>query len=159
MSADAYDFASGVSALLTTESIFVAAITALIGVPVLTVISGNIPIANIPPGSYPCFVIEQGAGAPSPTTESAEYQTIGLAMTSFASDVFASLIWIDQNPESAAAARGKLPKLFAQLFMRNPQPGGVDWAGLTGWEPDRGVNHPTQIWRPKITGNYTITKN
>lgn len=155
---DAYAFTSGVSALLTGDAVFAAAIAALIGTPVVNVLHGNIPVAQIPVGSVPCFVIEQGDGKPTPTTEGDEFQTIGLAMTSYASELHMSLVWIDQDRENAATTRAKLPTLFAQLFMRNPQPGGVDVAMLTGWEPDRGVNHPTQIWCPKITGNYTIPK-
>ncbi|MDR3389926.1 MAG: hypothetical protein P4L92_23055 [Rudaea sp.] len=155
---DANDFASGIAALLTGDATFVAAIAALLGAPVTTVLRGNIPVSQIPAGSYPCFVVEQGDGKAAPTANTMDSQTIGLAMSSFESDVLVSLIWTDQNPATAAITRGKLPTPFAQLLMRNPQPGGIDGAWLGEWQPDRGVNHPTQIWRGVIAGNYTITK-
>lgn len=155
---DAYALSSGVQALLTSEATFVAAITALLGAAVSNVVIGNVPVASIPAASIPCFVVEQGDGKPVATADSIEFQTIGLAMTSFASELYVSLVWNDQDPVHAAVTRAKLPTLFAQLFMRNPQPGGVDFAGLAEWVPDRGVNHPLQIWRATISGNYTITK-
>ena len=155
---DANDFANGVIALLTGDAIFAAAIAALIGANVATVLRGNVPISNIPVGSYPCFVVEQGDGKATPATELGEYQTIGLSETSYASDLYVSLIWIDQSRENAAATRQQLPTVFAQLFMRNPTPGGIDGAVLMEWQPDRGVNHPTQIWRGTILGNYTIPR-
>jgi hypothetical protein len=158
---DAHSFTSGVAALLTGDSIFAAAIASLVnaGVPVNTLLRGNVPVAQIPAGSFPCFVVEQGDGKPTPTTDGSEYQTIGLAMTSYASDLYVSLVWIDQDVQNAAITREKLPKVFGQLFMRNPQPGGVDFGSLTEWQPDRGINHPNQIWRAVISGNYTTTKN
>lgn len=155
---DANDFAAGVKALLSSDATFVAAIAALLGAPVVNVVIGNIPVAEIPAGMFPCWVIEQGDGNATPTTESHEYQTIGLGETSYASELYAALVWIDPDPVNAGTTRGKLPTPMAQLFMRQPQPGGIDGATFAGWQPDRGANHPVQVWRAVIAGNYTITK-
>jgi hypothetical protein len=152
------EFADAIAALITSDATFVAALTALLGVAVSTVFRANQPIAAMPANALPCFVIEQGDGKTAPTTNSQDFQTIGLAMTSYASDLFVTLLWSDQDRDNAANARTQLPVLFAQLLMRNPQPGGIDGAVLAEWMPDRGINHPTQIWRAVIAGNYTITK-
>lgn len=155
---DAKAFADGIAALLATDATFSAAITALLGAAITTVLRSNLPTNQIPAGQYPCFVIEQGDGRAESTSNNDEYQTIGLAMSSYASDLHVSLIWSDNDRANAASARAQLPTLFAQLLMRNPQPGGIDGAVLSSWMPDRGVNHPTQIWSATITGNYTITR-
>ena len=155
---DANDFASGIAALLAGDTTFNAAITAILGAPVSTVLRGNMQISQIPAASFPCFVVEQGDGKAAPTTETQEFQTIGLAMTSFASDVYVSLIWMEQDPAVGAVEGARLRTPFAQVLMRQPQPGGIDGAYLGEWQPDRGVNHPTQVWRAVISGNYTITK-
>lgn len=157
---DANDFAEGVAALLVNDATFVAAITALLGAAVTNVLRSNQPLAQIPDAYLPCFVIEQGDGAgASPTSDGNWQQTIGLSQKTFGSELFVVMLWTDNDRDNAAKTRAKLPTLFAQLFMRNPQPGAIDEATLTGWQPDRGVNFPRQVWRATIGGEYTVSRS
>ncbi len=68
------------------------------------------------------------------------------------------LVWKESDPDKAGDARADLPVLLTQLMLRNPQPGGIDGATLTQIQPDRGGNHPTQIWRALIEGDVTFMK-
>jgi hypothetical protein len=157
---DPSDFADGVAALLTGDAIFAAAIALLIGADVSNVLRSNLPMQQIPDNLLPCFVIEQGDGGDAATTNDGAFsQTIGLTQKTFGSALHVGVLWVDRDRDNAAHTRAKLPALFAQLFMRNPQPGGIDYATLTGWQPDRGVNHPRQVWRADVGGEYTIPKS
>jgi hypothetical protein len=157
---DALDFADGVAALLTGDATFTAALAGLIGAPVTNVLRSNQQLQQIQDGLIPCHIIEQGDGEPAATTNGDAYpQTIGLSQRTFGSELYAVLVWIDQDRDNAARTRAKLPALYAQLFMRNPQPGGIDTAELVGWQPDRGMNHPRQVWRAVIRGEYTVPRS
>lgn len=154
-------FADGVNALLAQDTIFVAAIASLLGVPITGVLRGNVPLVNIPTGNLPCFVIEQGDGTSASISNNGDDggHVIGLGEQQFRSDLHVSLIWNEQDRERAASQRSDLPTLMAQLMLRNPMPGGIDFGTLTEWEPDRGVNHPLQVWRCTLTGEYAIPKS
>lgn len=155
MSAQA--FADGIRALLTGDATFSAAITALIGAQP-GVLRGNAPFANIPAGSYPCWVVEQGNGNAQPSSEGGDtFLTIGTREGSYQSDLGVALVWKNNDREAAADQREQLSALFAQLMLRNPQPGGITAAWLEGWTPDRGALHPTQLWVATIRGLYSIT--
>ena len=153
-------FSDGVTALLTGDATFAAAIAALVGQPVANVVDGNVPLANIPGNLLPCFVIEQGDGRRSSLSNSSdEGIVIGLGEQQFASDLYVTLIWHEQDRVIAANQRKDMPTLVTQLMLRNPQPGGIDFASLTEWEPDRSVNHPLQVWRATLVGEYAIPKS
>lgn len=158
MSAEA--FAAGVASLLTTDATFVAAINALLAQPVANVYDGNVPLANIPADRLPCWVIEQGDGRSQGISNSAdEGITIGHYEQQFASDLYVSLVWREQDREIASVQRQRLPTLIAQLFLRNPQPGGIAFARLVEWEPDRAVHHPLHVWRATLGGEYSIPQS
>jgi hypothetical protein len=151
-------FADGVRTLLGSESTFVAAMTTLLGRPLTGVQRSNVPLSNIPAGNLPCAVIEQGDGvAQSISNDGAdEGLVIGLSQQQFASDLHVAIVWSEQDRDTAADQRADLPTLFAQLFMRNPTPGGIAFAMLREWEPDRGVSHPLQVWRATLVGEYAV---
>lgn len=152
-------FSDGVTAALTGDAAFASAITALLGQPVTRVIDGNVPLANLPADHVPCFVVEQGDGrSASISQDNDDGIVIGLGEQQFASDLYVSMVWTQQDREIAAQQRKDLPQLFAQLMLRNPQPGGIAFASLGEWEPDRGIHHPLQVWRASLTGEYSIPR-
>ena len=151
--------ASGVATLLADEITFQADIDELLGFPVSNVLTSNRPLAQIPANLFPCFVIEQDDGeASSAETDGDEGLTIGCGEQTFRSRLLVSLVWTDQDNDRAGVARATLPEIFTRLLLRNPQPGGVLGAWLSQWQPDKGVNHPLQIWRATITSHYTVTR-
>jgi hypothetical protein len=155
MSAQA--FADGIRALLTDDATFTDAIAALIGA-APGVLRGNVPFSAIPAGSYPCWVLEQGDGKAQTSSEGGDtFLTIGTRESSFQSDLGVALVWKNNDREIAADHREQLPKIFAQLLLRNPQPGGITAAWLEGWTPDRAALHPTQLWVATLRGLYSIT--
>ena len=153
-------FHNGVKAALLGDAVFSAAIAALLGRPVTAAHGANVPLASLPADRLPCFVIEQGDGdAASISVDGGdEGLVIGLAQQQFASELHVTLVWSEQDRETAGMQRRSLPGLLAQLMLRMPQPGGIHFARLAGWEPDRGVNHPLQVWRATLRGEYVISQ-
>lgn len=156
----AFDFFDAMHALLRADVQLNAALASVLQQPVLNVLASNMPVASIPTDMQPCWIIEQGDGI----TESLSNDTsdgglvIGLSQQQFGSDIEIALLWQEQDREAAARQRSLLPTLIAQLMLRNPQPGGIDFAQLTGWEPDRGIHHPQHIWRATLRGQYVIQR-
>lgn len=148
-------FDDAVRALLASDAVFVPAVCALLSVPLVHVLEANMPVASIPSDAFPCWVVEQGDGAMSPIVNDGGGGglVIGMAEQQFASTLELALVWKEQDRAHARDQRTRLPTLVAQLFMRNPQPGGVD-AWLESWSPDRGGLHPAQAWRATIRGEY-----
>ncbi|MEN6538929.1 MAG: hypothetical protein ABFC67_04890 [Mizugakiibacter sp.] len=156
MSAQA--FADAVAMLIMGDAAFLADMAAILGTAPSIVLRGNAPVAQIPVGQFPCWVLEQGEGtAASLSNDGGAFLTIGGAEQQFESDISLALVWKEQDREAAAQQREKLPAALARLMLRNPQPGGIACAWLQDWSPDRGVNHPTQIWVATLRGQYAIT--
>lgn len=154
MSAEA--FADGIRTLLTGDATFAAGVTSVLGV-APQVLRGNPPFQAIPPGSWPCWVVEQGDGQAHAVSESGgTFLTIGAREAQFQSDVLLALAWKNDDREAAADQREKLPALLAQLMLRNPRPGGILAAWLADWKPDRAALHPVQLWIATIRGIYSI---
>ena len=156
----AADFDTGVVALITSDATFVNGVLALINAAAYFVLDANTPIDQIPAGSFPCFVIEQGDGATQAISNAGDEfgLTIGHGEQQFSSTLSCALIWKDQDKARAKTARKEMPTLAAQLLMRNPQPGGIAGAWLESWQPDAAVSHPLQVWRFTVRGEYTIPK-
>jgi hypothetical protein len=153
------DFRDAVIELVTTDATFVAAVTALLGVAVLNGIKTNRPLEDIPAGMWPCWVTELGNGtAASISNDGGFIQTLGLSQQTFKNELYLILVWKEKDRELAADARAELPVLLTQLFLRNPQPGGVDGATVIGFEPDRAINHPNQVWRAMIEADMTFMR-
>lgn len=153
------DFRAGLIALLTTDATFKAAVNTLLGQTVSSALKSNIPLSEVPSGLYPCWVVELGDGtAASISNNDQAVQTIGLSQQTFTNDLELALVWIEQDRDKAADARAELPVLLTQLMLRNPMPGGIDGATLTAFQPDRGGNHPVQVWRATISGDLTIIR-
>lgn len=153
-------YRDAVASLLTTDPVFVAAVAALVGQPVTNVYRSNRPIDQIPAGMYPCWVIEAGDGrAASITNDTVQYQTIGLSMQTGLMELHVVLVWMDQDRERAADTRLELPYLLTQLMLQNPQPGGCDQCEFQEWQPDTGINHPTQVWRAKLVSAHTVPRS
>ena len=154
MSAEA--FANGIHDLLTGDATFAAAITGVLGT-APQILRGNPPFQAIPPGSWPCWVVEQGDGSAHAISEAGgAFLTIGASEAQYQSDVLLALAWKNDDREAAAAQRAQLPKLLAQLLLRNPQPGGILAAWLQDWKPDRAALHPVQLWIATLRGIYSI---
>jgi hypothetical protein len=149
---------AGVRALLQGDAAFTAALSALLGAPLTGVLRSNVPLSALPAGSLPCGIIEQGEGVTESLSQDGadEGHVIGLASQQFGSDLHVAIIWSEADRERAADQRETLPTLFAQLFLRNPQPGGTAFATLTAWEPDFSVNHPLHVWNATVRGSYAI---
>lgn len=158
MSAAAFD--SGVVALVKNDATFKAGVLGLIHAASYFVLDANTPIAQIPTGSYPCFVIEQGDGqSASISNDGSDLgMVIGHGEQQFSSSIEGALIWMDQDRARAKVARMNMPQLVTQLLLRNPQPGGIAGAWLESWQPDRAANHPLHIWRFTIRGEYTVSR-
>lgn len=152
-------FTDGVRALLTDDATFSAALQAVIGQPVVTVLRANTPWEQIGANRLPCFVMEQGDGrADSWATGEDTGLTIGHTEQACASELDVVLLWNQQDRETAADQRAQLPELFVRLLLDNPQPGGVSGAWVSEWMPDQGVRHPVQCWVARIRGEYVIER-
>lgn len=144
-----------IRSLLVSEPTFAAQVSALLGRDVTSVLRANTPWEQIGASQLPCFVMEQGDGqASSWATGDETGLTIGHASQAFASEIDVCLLWNEQDRERAADQRAQLPELFARLFLRNPQPGGINGAWLHEWVPDQGVRHPVQCWACRIHCEY-----
>lgn len=156
----ARDFADGVADLLVNDATFAAAITALIGQNVTRVLRSNTPLQQVFNGAHPCFVIEQGDGqAASISNDGDDFLTIGGSEQHFETTLEIALCWQQQDRDAAAQTRADLPERFAQLFLRNPQPGGVFSAWLESWSPDRGGLHPNHVWAATVRGQFIIQRD
>ena len=153
-------FIDGMAELLQGESLFIAALAELLGLPIQRIVKSNVPLGNLPTDSLPCWVLEQGEGMAASINNNGDDEglVIGLSQQQFVSELHCSLIWSEQDREVAGEQRSDLPTLMTQLMLRNPMPGGIPFAQLREWEPDRGVNHPLQVWRATLRGEYAIPR-
>lgn len=158
MSAQAFDAA--VVALLKADTALLALVLPLIGATSIHVLEANKPIQSITAGSFPCWAVEQGDGQAQSISNAGddEGMTIGHAQQQFSSSLELALVWKENDPAKAKAARAQLPAAVAQLLLRNPQPGGIAGAWLESWQPDRGGLHPLHVWRCVIRGEYSISR-
>jgi hypothetical protein len=154
------DFTDGVHDLLAGgDAQFAGDIQQLLGVPVTRVLRANTPWAQIGANLLPCFVMEQAPGHASGWGTGEESGlVIGHSSQGFESELDVCVLWQQQDREVAADQRAQLPEIFVRLFLRNPQPGGINGAWVQEWMPDQGVSHPTQCWAARIRGNYEITR-
>jgi len=154
------DYRDALASLLTTDATFIAAVQTALGQAVTNFVNSNRPLGEIAAGIYPCWVLEIGDGKAAPeANNSRESQTIGLSSQSFTHETHLALVWMDNNRDAAANARADLPYLLTQLLLRNPMPGNAcELAVLTDWQPDRAVNHPTQIWRATVESLHTFPR-
>lgn len=152
-------FTTGIAALLA-DATFDAAVRALLPAGVATplpVLIGNRQVQTLA-GQFPaCWVVEQGDGRAA-ALEDDSGRALGGCVQEFEADLLIALVWTDQDPDTAAAAKQALPTLTAQLLLRNPQPGGIGGAWLAEWQSDRGGRHPTQVWGASIAGFYQIPR-
>jgi hypothetical protein len=154
----ATSLATGVAALLASDATLQAELTTLLGFGVSRVIKSNQPAAQIPDGMLPAWVMEQAPGE-TDSRDSDDGLTIGHARQAFASELDVAMIWTNPDRETAFDQRSALSELLAQLFMRNPQPGGVGLAFLARWEPDQSIFHPRQVFAFTVRGEYTIYRS
>jgi hypothetical protein len=150
-------FHDGIVDMLTGDDTFTAAIATLLGAPVATVITANIPIAEIPAGQFPCFVVETGdMQSGSIGNDGGEGFTIGNYEHQFNDSLDVVLVWQEPDRERAGAQRRALKRLFPQLLMRNPCPGGIASAWVERCVTDQGGQHPTHVFAAQIRGDYSI---
>lgn len=137
---------------------FIAAFTALLGSPP-TVVLTNRPAAEINAEQLPAIVIAQADGEARSISEGGDaFLVIGGTEQSFESSVSLDIVWREQDHDAAFIQITRLPELFAQFLLRNPQPGGIAGAWLQAWGNDRGTHHPTQRWGCELRGQYVIDR-
>lgn len=154
--------ATGTAALLASDATLQSALSALLGVGVTRVLKSNQPVASIPNDLLPCWVIEQAPGLTGSIANDGgdiDGLVIGHSRQGFNSELDIALIWTNPDRDAAFAQRSELPALLAQLFMRNPQPGGVGLAFLQSWTPDQSIHHPRQIFSFTVRGEYQIYRS
>ena len=158
----ALNFANGMAALLTTDAVFQAELFALLGVEVTRVLKSARDWKTVPTDQWPCILLEQGDGFAGSLLQDGsdnDGQTIGRTRAGYNSELDIALLWSEPDRERAFDQRAELPRLFAQLMLRNAQPGGIADALLQTWQSDQGLNHPKQIWVATLRGAYPIHRS
>lgn len=113
-----------------------------------TQIDGNVPVEAVRPAELPALIFELGDA-------DVGNLTMGNRVQESTGDFLLAAVWSEQDPARAFAQRMALPPLMLQALMTDPLLGGsVAAAWVSGYQPDRGANHPTQVMRFAITGIY-----
>ena len=155
-------FADGMATLLASDAILQADITALLGYGVTRVQRAAQDWKTVPPDAWPTWMMEQGDGFAAALLNDGsdtEGLTIGSSRASFHSELDIVLLWSEPDRERAFNARAELPRILAQLLLRNPMPGGISHAWLKTWQSDQGINHPKQIFVATLHGEYAIHRS
>lgn len=157
------DFLDALELLLTTEATFVAALQALnlssTGTPAIPqVLRGNRPLSQIPQELFPCWVIEHATFEPNELVQGGDFQTLGTHAQGMRARFPVTLVWHQQDHTDAFNQRAGLAWPTCQLFLRNPDPGGVVLAWFDRSESEMGAQHPLQVWRAEIVADLEIRK-
>lgn len=115
----------------------------------LHLVNGNRPTQVVVDHKLPALVIEMGAG-------DSEEQIHGHEMAAV-TELQGVIVWQEQDEDAAFVQRIALPDLIAKALMADRSLGGrVDGAWLQSWEPDRGANHPLNVFRFIVAAEYAI---
>lgn len=159
-----------IAGLLTTDAVFTAALVASIAaggvglsrVP-STVLSNRpmVELQQLHADQLPCWVMEPMNAAAIASEGSDFGVTIGAGAQEFRNRVIVSLVWREQDRDTAYRQRLRIPDLLVNLFLRNPTVGLADCTGclVTATEPDQGGQHPFQLLSAEITGDVVINRS
>lgn len=155
----AHAIAQKVGQLLTSEATFTAALMTLLGVAVAPpMLMANQPFGSLDSAQMPCWVMEPGDGEAAALTDNSDAtHVIGIEQMGMAMDIEFALVWHQHVRETAATQRWQLADLIARLFLRHPTlDDTATFALLTEFTPDRGGNHPLQIFRARVRVTYLL---
>ena len=164
------DLHNAIAALLTTDATFTAALVASVAsggvglASVPTKVLSNRPLAEIQQmhaDLLPCWIMEPINAAAIASDGSDFGVTIGAGAQEFRHRIVVSLVWREQDRDTAFRQRLRIPELLVQLFLRNPT-AGLDYCTgclITGSEPDQGGQHPFQLLSAEITGDVVINRS
>lgn len=117
----------------------------------LHLVNGNRPVEIIANGKLPALVLETGPG------EGAEL--VGGQQMETTQEMNGALVWREQDEAAAFVQRLALPEILARALMTDRRLGGqVEGAWLQSWEPDRGANHPLNVFRFKVAAEDFIER-
>ena len=144
------------AALLTGDAEFVAELAAL-ALPsngALTaptkVVKGFRPLQLLGQENYPCWVLESG-------DDQLTEEAVGSQRQIYESEILLSLVWHQQNRETAVDQRDALLPALVGLLLRNPVLSDcgmrVDARGN-----DRNANHPTHVVTFRLLADVTIDR-
>lgn len=161
-----------VKALLLTEPAFVSALTTSItaggiGLPrAPTAVLAAQPlaqVANLHADQLPVFLLEpdtaRAAAIPGLSNDPSG-MTIGGGQQAMQVDYSGTLVWAEDDRETAALQRRRLMDQFPKLWLRNPDAGCLDVASVvvSGMAPDLGVRHPTQVFNFILTADVAVQR-
>lgn len=153
--------------LLTEDDDFTAAMLALNlgrnGTAVLPqVIRSNRPLANLGQERFPCWVIELGdLGLETLAEGSSDFLAMNGRYQGVARDILLALVWHQQDADTAFAQRQGLEEPLIRLLLQNPDLDLPNVAAgyVSSIAPDRGANHPTQLWGATVRVEYSVSRD
>lgn len=158
---------AAIAGLLTTDPTLVAALRTLnlgsLGSDAVpqTIVRGNRPMQSLGQEKYPCWIVElDDLEIESLAQGSASFLAMNGSYQGVARNIRLALVWHQPDPDTAFGQRKGLEEPLVQLFLRQLDLGitGVTAAYVSRIEPDRGANHPTQIWRATVRVEYAIPR-
>lgn len=115
----------------------------------LTFVDGNTPIQSLPQDKVPALLLELGDGDNT--------EEVGNEYQQPETEILGAVVWQEQDRANAFSQRLALPDLLVKAVMADGTLGGkVDGAWVSSWETDKGANHPVQVLRFTVTGQFTI---
>lgn len=152
--------------LLTTDEAFVEHMEALglgsAGAEVVPqVIRANRPLSTLGQERFPAWVIELGdVGLETLAEGSSDFLALGGRYQGVGRDILLALVWHQQDVPTAFGQRMGLEEPLIDLLLRNPDLGlaNVTAAYVSSISPDRGANHPTQVWGASLRLEYAVQR-
>lgn len=146
-----------IETLLLTEPTFVADIAALgLGthgeaVAPAKVLRGFRPIGTVGQERYPVWLLDTG-------DKVSTAQSVGSHHQEFEDEILLALLWHQQDHDTAVNQRDALLERVVQLFLRNPNPGGIAdvWVDAAG--NDRGARHPAHTITFRLLAGLSIER-
>ncbi len=114
------------------------------------VLKGFRPLASLGQENYPCWVLESG-------DDQLTEEAIGSQRQIYESEILLSLVWHQQDRDTAVDQRDALLPALVRLLLRNPVLSScgmrVDARGN-----DRNANHPTHVATFRLLADVTIDR-
>ncbi len=159
-----------ITAALTSDPTLVAAFTAPIAAggcgfasAPRTVLS-NLPMANVRQmnaSQLPAWIIEPGEDQAFADEGGPYGVTIGNGSQRFTHPLLVSLVWHQDDRDTAYRQRLRIPSLLVQLCLRNDtfDVEGCEGALVRATEPDRAANHPFHVLSVQIDSVLHINRS
>lgn len=117
----------------------------------LKLVNGNRPTERLGASLLPALVVEAGAGRAEELVHGRQMEAVH--------ELNGAIVWHTQDEDAAFVQRIALPDLIATALMADRRLGGaVEGAWLQSWEPDRGANHPTNVFRFAVAAEDFIER-